>query len=210
MTKRKKGGVIVLISLNPALERLLSQVATTLTSSVTGIHFSALSPQPSLLRHFRRALTDPFETYTDELHQYLRAGLVDGSPIFLLGITCQPMHGWFSYTDCSRDVCIITTHEWPQNEASQGLESYLIYQIAQNLLLLLVGGKSFLMHSDTRGCLFDFCEYKPDIIVGMEHAGVCDECRRRLDILGYSPILKKLLFAYRLSAGMSTVDREHE
>ena len=65
-------------------------------------------------------------------------------------------------------------------------EAFAAYEIVLHALRLL--GPSYapekLMHDDTRGCLFDFCESRTDVKAKLSAGRVCEPCREALTAAG--------------------------
>ncbi|MCM1114334.1 MAG: hypothetical protein NC397_02425 [Clostridium sp.] len=86
---------------------------------------------------------------------------------------------WFSHEE--RDFAIITICDWEENFSPPALRCYLIYQIAQSSLNFSADineeMEMRMVHNHSEGCLFDFCQHKPDIKLGMISGSICSNCR---------------------------------
>lgn len=89
---------------------------------------------------------------------------------------------WFSHEETQ--FAVLSTNSWEENFSKIPVELYLIYQIAQaaiNFAAKLSERASLNMtHIDTKGCMFDQCTNKHDIIIGMATGKICDICRESL------------------------------
>lgn len=89
---------------------------------------------------------------------------------------------WFSHEE--KQFAVISTNSWEENFNNIPVELYLIYQIAQaaiNFAARLSEKAALNMtHLDTRGCMFDQCTNKRDIVIGMTTGEICDICRESL------------------------------
>lgn len=89
---------------------------------------------------------------------------------------------WFSHEEAQ--FAVISTNGWEENFNKIPMELYLIYQIAQaaiNFAAKLSEKAALNMtHLDTKGCMFDQCTNKRDIVIGMATGEICDICRESL------------------------------
>ncbi len=93
---------------------------------------------------------------------------------YLFGILASPIEdNCFSRSIYEEKVCFITTCDW-EYLSHLPLVSYLAYEIAENLIEMLVDG--FVPHIDTRGCISDLCVSKADISFKIRTADICPEC----------------------------------
>src|SRR5436853_1446104 len=97
----------------------------------------------------------------------------------LICITSRSLEdNWFSheYRECS----IITTYDWEEVFAPPSLRSYLLYQIAQSLIVfeaeLTEEMLLRLVHEPPKGCAHDLCIEKPTIKLGMVAGNLCLSC----------------------------------
>ncbi len=93
---------------------------------------------------------------------------------------------WFSHEE--EHISVITTSDWEEHYAPPALASYLCYQIAQASLCfeaeLTEDMELRLVHETTNGCMFDMCEYKKDIRIGMSAGVICPSCKATLRMYG--------------------------
>lgn len=86
---------------------------------------------------------------------------------------------WFSHEE--RDFSIITICDWEETFSPPSLRCYLIYQIAQSSLNFSADinedMEMRMVHNHSEGCLFDFCQHKPDIKLGMISGSICSNCK---------------------------------
>ena len=89
---------------------------------------------------------------------------------------------WFSHEETQ--FAVLSTNGWEENFSEIPVELYLIYQIAQaaiNFAAKLSERVALNMtHIDTKGCMFDQCTNKRDIIIGMAAGKICDICKENL------------------------------
>ena len=98
-------------------------------------------------------------------------------------ITEKPFDdNWFSHE--ASHYSIISTYGWERLFSPPSLKAYLMYQIAQAAICFEADFteemESTLLHFDTVGCMFDFCEHKPDLKLGMTAGTICPNCRATL------------------------------
>lgn len=99
---------------------------------------------------------------------------------YAIYITEKPFDdNWFSHEESQ--YSIITTSDWENYFAPPSLKVYLVYQMAQAALGFAgdlnenMGMRMF--HDSAEGCMFDFCEKKPDIKLGMIAGNICPQCK---------------------------------
>lgn len=103
---------------------------------------------------------------------------------FYMFITDKPfMDNWFSHVNDK--VCIISTHGWDECFAPPHLYVFLMYEIIEcsiNFEVDLTEDKGIdrIMHTNSIGCLFDFCQKKSDIKLGMRAGFICSSCESKL------------------------------
>ena len=89
---------------------------------------------------------------------------------------------WFSHEEAQ--YAVLSTNGWKEDFNNIPIELYLIYQIAQaaiNFAAKLSEKAALNMtHLDTKGCMFDQCTNKRDIIIGMAAGKICDICKENL------------------------------
>ena len=93
---------------------------------------------------------------------------------------------WFSHE--SRRTSIISFYDWETRYAPPSLRAYLLYQIAQSLLVFAADiseemGLRF-VHEPPIGCINDFCRMKPDIRFGLVAGNICPNCEASLRQFG--------------------------
>ena len=113
---------------------------------------------------------------------------------------------WFSHESYSFSV--ISIYDWERDYSPPSLKSYIIYQIAQSVIgfQLKIDEETIYIrsHKKPKGCLFDFCENKSDIKLGMMSGVICPECKSNLRQYGMqeAPIIaiEKILYYVRQEA----------
>ena len=113
----------------------------------------------------------------------------------IIYITEKPFSdNFFSHENA--EYAVISSSDWESVFAPPALYIYLMYIIAQvtiNFELDLNENMEMSMvHKGTRGCIFDMCNTKSEIKMGMATGAVCSECSQKLMIYG---IEKKALMA---------------
>ncbi len=97
---------------------------------------------------------------------------------------------WFSHEGPS--FSIITTHDWETYYAPPSLRAYIVYQIAQSALSFEADLTEEMLlnmvHYHAKGCIFDLCQQKNDIKLGMIAGSMCPECRAILNTYGVSEV----------------------
>lgn len=104
---------------------------------------------------------------------------------YIIGITKKPLdNNFFSDIDPSYQIAIISTHESEIYSPPFKIEDYLMSEFLLSILLIIA--KMNIGHYETRGCLFDFCENKRDIVVKLHSGSICADCKARLMYYGVS------------------------
>ena len=119
---------------------------------------------------------------------------------------------WFSHE--SYYFSVISIYDWERVYSPPSLKSYIIYQIAQSALYfkLKLNEETMrkIVHVNPKGCMFDFCQNKPDIKLGMVSGVICPECKSKLRQYGIqeAPInaIEKILYYVRQEAIGSPVE----
>lgn len=98
-------------------------------------------------------------------------------------ITEKPFtDNWFSHEESQFSV--ISTHDWEGNFSPPSLKAYLVYQIAQAAIDfeadLSEKMEMRMVHDFPEGCIFDLCENKTDIHLGMIAGNICPKCKEIL------------------------------
>ena len=79
-------------------------------------------------------------------------------------------------------------HDWEIYFSPPSLKAYLVYQIAQAALCFEAdfheGIEFNMVHFDANGCIFDMCQHKNDIKIGMIAGSICPVCRSTLQRYG--------------------------
>lgn len=145
---------------------------------------------------------------------------------YFIYITKKPFRdNWFSHE--GYQYSIITMNTWEESFAPPSLKAYIIYQIAQSTLGFYANLDENISirlgHKKSKGCIFDFCEKKTEIKLGMLSGAICSECRSKLlrfgiKEQGMSSIEKMLEYVRSESIGRpldissctSTTQRERE
>lgn len=103
-----------------------------------------------------------------------------------IGITSVPLqNNWFLRPNHDRSVIIITIFEADSliADAKRTIEEYVVYQVLIAILTSDYYKRSGiqpserLLHDDCRGCLFDFCGNKMEIVAGLQKLDIDTQCR---------------------------------
>ena len=93
---------------------------------------------------------------------------------------------WFSHEESQ--YAIISTYGWERHFAPPSLKTYLEYQIAQAAIQFELDIDELtelrMVHHPSVGCLFDFCENKDEIKLGMKAGVICQKCKSELSGFG--------------------------
>ena len=92
---------------------------------------------------------------------------------------------WFSHWHELRRTAVVSMADW-NGSSNVPAEAFAAYEIVLHALRLL--GPSYapekLMHDDTRGCLFDFCENRAEVKAKLSAGRLCDPCGQALTAAG--------------------------
>ncbi len=93
---------------------------------------------------------------------------------------------WFSHEESQ--FAVISTYGWEEFFAPPSLGAYIQYQIIQAAIQfeLDIGelAQMRMVHKSSEGCLFDFCQIKGEIKLGMRAGVICPKCRVALNGFG--------------------------
>ena len=98
--------------------------------------------------------------------------------------------------------------DWDGTDFSVPPEAFAAYEIVLHSLRLLAPAYApeALLHEETRGCLFDFCESRLDVETKLRSGRVCEPCGRALASAGLQrQAVEHLVHAIRLLAAAATV-----
>jgi Ca-activated chloride channel family protein len=92
---------------------------------------------------------------------------------------------WFSHWHELRRTAVVSMADW-NGSSPVAAEAFAAYELVLHALRLLSPSYSpdKLMHDDTRGCLFDFCESRTDIKAKLSAGRLCVPCRQALTAAG--------------------------
>ena len=105
---------------------------------------------------------------------------------YLIYITEKAFYdNWFSHEQSQ--YAVISTDTWEEHFSPPPLNVYLMYQIAQATINFVADLNEAMIcrmaHNRPKGCMFDLCEYKEEIKLGMKVGIICPECKNIL--MGY-------------------------
>jgi predicted nucleotide-binding protein len=81
----------------------------------------------------------------------------------------------FGSRDPENGLAVVTTADWSEVFAPPTVSVLLTYYFINYAIRFLC--KVMNSHPETRGCIFDFKEYKDDIKLSMKSGAICDQCR---------------------------------
>ena len=91
------------------------------------------------------------------------------------------LHDAFSHWHDSRQAALVSLAPW-SGIAAVPVEAFIAFEILFHGLRALGSGwaPERLLHSETRGCLFDFCTTRPEMERVLQAAELCQDCRATL------------------------------
>jgi hypothetical protein len=111
-----------------------------------------------------------FDHYSDKLTSDVK---------YIIGITHKRLdNNYFSDINETNQLAIISLYGWDIYSPPFKLTDYIKLEILESVLGMLCIAN--IGHYDTRGCLFDFCADKKDIIVKLHSGSICADCKARL------------------------------
>jgi Ca-activated chloride channel family protein len=95
---------------------------------------------------------------------------------------------WFSHWHEQQRVALVSLHGW-ERVSSIPRAALVAYEALLHGLRVMSPQYDpvRLLHRDTRGCLFDFCERKEEVEIKLQAGHICDACTERLCELGFDP-----------------------
>lgn len=104
------------------------------------------------------------------------------------GIVSAPIElNYFSHTIGHSDIIVsLYLSDELCDKADITKEQYIAYTILRQGMWALYStaeetqDKNTLFHNETRGCLFDYCWHKPDILAGLQKCSIDDICKGKL------------------------------
>lgn len=98
---------------------------------------------------------------------------------------------WFSHEN--NNFSVITICDWEVLFAPPSMKCYIVYQIAQSALCFAIDCNERMLlnieHTETQGCMFDFCQNKQDIKIAMVAGTICPKCKSELLKFGCEEII---------------------
>jgi len=96
---------------------------------------------------------------------------------------------WFSAFDRQNNI-YINTSDWEQFQ-NQPIEYPIAYSIIENIIQSLmqfdiynIEKEAKYIHKTSIGCINDFCGHKPDFILKLKAANICEKCQERIIEIG--------------------------
>ena len=152
----------------------------------------------SQIRHIKSAmrLLNSFQNYfyfiAEKVNDDLADELIDWNKImgqylfdskYTIFISDKPFtDNWFSHE--SERLLVITTYDWATAFAPPSVSVYIAYQVVQAALSFSVNigedEQLQISHKKSVGCIFDFCQNKKDIKLGMVSGIICPYCKATL------------------------------
>ena len=99
----------------------------------------------------------------------------------LVGITSRPLEdNYYTRTDSNNNFILITLHETDELIEKTGAtrEDVIVVNLLSVILSLQYKGDPY--HDETRGCIFDFCRNKIDMVHQLKFLRIEDDCREEL------------------------------
>jgi Ca-activated chloride channel family protein len=92
---------------------------------------------------------------------------------------------WFSHWHELRRTAVVSMADW-NGSSPVPAEAFAAYELVLHALRLLSPSYApdKLMHDDTRGCLFDFCEARAEVKAKLSAGRLCNPCRQALGAAG--------------------------
>jgi len=113
----------------------------------------------------------------------------------ILPISSMLTDNWFAHWHDQESTVVVSLSLW-KKISDLPMTALVAYQTVLQLLRMVNPEYSpgLLFHEDVRGCLFDFCQRKPDINFKLRTGDICPECREKLSEMGFQvePILRML------------------
>lgn len=137
-------------------------------------------------------------SYPDPLFDSVR------NPIEELGIVCEifnpaaPLQialvtepfrdNWFAHYHAPERIAIVSLHGW-EEISSVPVVAYVAYMLVMQSVRQRVPGFDVynLLHTETRGCWGDFCQYRPELELKLQLGQLCDECQAGFRAVGFDP-----------------------
>jgi hypothetical protein len=127
--------------------------------------------------------------------------------VHVLFTTAALYDNWFSHWHAAEQAAVVSM-PGPGTAGDADPRAYVAYQVVQHGLRLLgpAWDPERLAHPESRGCVFDFCEHRPDIEAKLQAADLCPPCETALAAAGL-PIarLRRLLEVIRTLAAPAVV-----
>lgn len=98
---------------------------------------------------------------------------------------------WFSATDTSRNI-FVHTAEW-EHYTKVNAKYPIAYQVVENIMQSLMKIDIYnlennpYIHQPLKGCMNDFCDNKPQIIIKLQTANICPICVQKIKEAKVSP-----------------------
>jgi hypothetical protein len=99
--------------------------------------------------------------------------------------TAAFLDNWFSHWHEAYRAAVVSM-PGPGTAGAVDPPSFVAYQLVQHDLRLLgpAWAPEQLAHKETRGCVFDFCEYRTDVATKLQAASLCPSCASALAAAG--------------------------
>jgi hypothetical protein len=125
---------------------------------------------------------DDFFSRIDLVRDVATEPLIDEEDFVVLLTDVANQGGYFSFFQKSKYKrnAFVNINDWEFFTGSLQVHYALAYQIVENCLQSLMNLDEEEGHINPRGCLNDFCGYKPDVILKMQTANICPDCIKRI------------------------------
>ena len=105
----------------------------------------------------------------------------------VIGFIDAPIEDNYFSRSLFENVGVVTFYEADKifKNAHVSLKNYILHEIYNSIVLFYMDSLSVeeaenFFHKDTRGCLFDMCGIKEDIIIGTTKPKICYECEAKI------------------------------
>ena len=121
----------------------------------------------------------------DELKLVAAAFALDEPSVKVVFVEPLLRDGWFSHWHAGERTAVISMAGWDQL-SSLPEAAFMAYELVLYGLHALCAGYDAMkmVHQETRGCLFDFCQKKADVAIKLQAGHICDACLEELSDLG--------------------------
>ncbi|WP_394834555.1 VWA domain-containing protein [Pendulispora rubella] len=174
------GGLLLLVPTSHAVAPVVERAARGLLSVASTLGGIALSTR--LQQGALPEAPGPHALLTKSDERSLVAGAQSLAASVRLVVTERGFEDhWFSHWHAAEGVAIVSLHGWAET-AAVAPEAFIAYEAL--LFGLYARSAQYdhlaLLHRETRGCIFDFCQLRAEIEVKLQTADLCTACCAKL------------------------------